>query len=457
MRKIFFITLLIVICKNTTNAQIKIVGDDYAATMTGSKEYYDRDVDFDKLFPLREQRGRLYPYLSSDDRSRGITNMLGDTVYLTNNLSEQPQGRLSESFIYIFKGNNRINTAPAGYYTIDGYIFCSDNAASIASTLNLDLDFFDFEKRTVKSLKEEILRYGEEFNWLENYLACRVLKSTTDSIFIYVYPYVHEFNACLLKFYNEAAKFIGNEVVFTSGYHKSWDNQCFYTAPFPKEGNYGTYEELNNVYDALTRNLVRLEDTKYEVTDIVLKDGVFYVVFTGAKTGSFSMEIHSLLYAYFAEDIDENYYDQPGNSNGDVACMEFRCPGTKKGTNDPCNGTIYVIPSDQIGVLEHRSKLVKAQQEKEVNNRKLQRDREKEKQETAFRNKMVAKYGDAIGPIIGEKQVSIGMTEEMCCDAWGKPMNTYRTTTKYGQSEVWCYNYKTRIYFFDGKVVQIDN
>ena len=49
------------------------------------------------------------------------------------------------------------------------------------------------------------------------------------------------------------------------------------------------------------------------------------------------------------------------------------------------------------------------------------------------------------------------MTKEMVKDSWGRPMNTYRTTTKFGQSEVWCYNYKTRVYFYNGKVVQIDD
>lgn len=472
MKKILFIALLIVIFKNTANAQIKVVGDDYVVTMTGSKEYYDHDVDFDRFFPRWEKRGCLYPYLSSYGSGRSfygeyIPNMLGDTMYFSNTLSEIPQPKkLSECFVYIFNGDTRVPNAPAGYYTIDGYIFCSDNAASIASTMNLNLDFFDFNKRTIQSLKDEILRKQDEFSEedLSKYQVCCVLKSTTDNIYIFAHTYIRdEFNACLLKFYNEATKFIGNEVVFTSGYHMAWDIKCFYTAPFPKEGVYQndcTYDKLNIVCDGLTQNLVRLEDAKYEVTDIVLKDGVFYAVFTGIKTGTFSMKINRILYAYSAEDIDEKYFDQPGNNNGDVACMEFRCPGPK-GTGtlfDPeCNGTIYVMPSDQIGVLERRSKMAKAQQEQELKNRKIQRDREREKQDAAFMNRMIAKYGDTFGSIIGKRRVSIGMTEEMCRDAWGKPMNTYRTTTKYGQSEVWCYNYKTRIYFFEGKVVQIDN
>lgn len=53
--------------------------------------------------------------------------------------------------------------------------------------------------------------------------------------------------------------------------------------------------------------------------------------------------------------------------------------------------------------------------------------------------------------------MAIGMTKEMCKDAWGTPINKYRTTTAGSVTEVWCYNYKTRIYFVNGKVQQIDD
>ena len=81
----------------------------------------------------------------------------------------------------------------------------------------------------------------------------------------------------------------------------------------------------------------------------------------------------------------------------------------------------------------------------------------KKQEQTEFRKLMISKYGYEKGEIIADKQIAIGMTAEMVRDAWGRPLNTYRTTTSNGLSEVWCYNYKTRVYFFDGKVVRIDN
>lgn len=461
MKKIILSTFFSIIFVCASEAQIKVVGDDYTATMTGSKKYYDHDVDFDKIFPRWEMNGSLYPDLSSYYKSNGYSmpNLLGDTIYLSKPLYEKPQPNritVNESFIYIYKGDSRFSVAPVGYYTIDGYIFCTDNADSITSSMNLNLSFFDFKERTSWHLKEEILRYQDRFSSsdLRKYQICCVLKSTTDSICVYAHTsYFRDIDACMLKFYNEAIRFIGKKVVITSGYHKDWDLQCFYRAPFTN------YEKLNIVCDALTQNILRLEDAEYIVSDVVLKDGVLYAIFAGTKTGTFSMEISRLIYAYSAEDIDEDYVfaEERGNKNGDVVCMEFRCPGNKKGSDDSCNGVFYIMASDQLGVLERRSKLAQAQKDNEYKRAKIQREREKKNQEETFKRKMIAKYGNTLGSIVGKKQVSIGMTTDMCKDAWGQPMNTYRTTTKYGQSEVWCYNYKTRVYFYNNKVVQIDD
>ena len=51
MKKIFFITLLIVIGKSIANAQIKVVDDDYRSSLTAAKSYYEQDVEFEKIFP----------------------------------------------------------------------------------------------------------------------------------------------------------------------------------------------------------------------------------------------------------------------------------------------------------------------------------------------------------------------------------------------------------------------
>lgn len=80
---------------------------------------------------------------------------------------------------------------------------------------------------------------------------------------------------------------------------------------------------------------------------------------------------------------------------------------------------------------------------------------EREKQE--YRASLVAIYGEEYGNLIADRKVAIGMTEEMCRKAWGRPHDTYNTTTKWGVSSVWVYNYKTSLYFYNGELKQIDN
>ena len=117
---------------------------------------------------------------------------------------------------------------------------------------------------------------------------------------------------------------------------------------------------------------------------------------------------------------------------------------------------IYWLAKKDVETLYQRPKIAQAQREKnrQIMNQKTKK-REKE-QHDLFRQKMISKYGNEKGILVSNHQIAIEMTTEMVSDAWGHPLNSYRTTTKYGQSEVWCYNYKTRVYFYNGKVVRID-
>lgn len=80
-----------------------------------------------------------------------------------------------------------------------------------------------------------------------------------------------------------------------------------------------------------------------------------------------------------------------------------------------------------------------------------------EREEQEYRASLVAIYGEKYGNLIADRKVAIGMTEEMCRKAWGRPHDKYNTTTKWGVSSVWVYNYKTSLYFYNGELTQIDN
>ena len=73
-----FLAVTIIFMSNSAMAQIKIVGNDYSQNLTGSKSYYDRDVDFENYFPVFSSAER-FPVLSPDfDR---FMNLTGDTIY----------------------------------------------------------------------------------------------------------------------------------------------------------------------------------------------------------------------------------------------------------------------------------------------------------------------------------------------------------------------------------------
>ncbi len=86
-----------------------------------------------------------------------------------------------------------------------------------------------------------------------------------------------------------------------------------------------------------------------------------------------------------------------------------------------------------------------------------ERKRKHEQEMRLRRARLVEKYGEAYGNMIADREVAIGMTEEMCRLSWGSPHDKYTTTTKWGVSSVWVYNYKTYLYFYNGELKQINN
>lgn len=79
-----------------------------------------------------------------------------------------------------------------------------------------------------------------------------------------------------------------------------------------------------------------------------------------------------------------------------------------------------------------------------------------EKRKSEKISQMIKKYGKYYGKIIGKNKVIIGMTKQMCEDAWGKPDTVNQTTTTYGTNEQWVYDY-SYLYFENGKLTTIQN
>ena len=67
------------------------------------------------------------------------------------------------------------------------------------------------------------------------------------------------------------------------------------------------------------------------------------------------------------------------------------------------------------------------------------------------------KYGQTNGKLISEGKVKIGMTKEMCIDAWGKPKSVNKSSGAWGVHEQWVYGLSSYLYFENGKLTSIQN
>ena len=501
MKKIFFITLLIVIsnCKSIANAQIKVVDDDYRSSLTAAKSYYEQDIEFERVFP-KAYLGAGYNVIdmgvncSETYNSIEMTiptnlNCLGDTLWNYSNKDLKHYGLRDRmeylGFGIMTDGEKEEVTwkIPMGYYVVSGYIIGRENLIKLLSmhfneedttsilhykdsgSGNWTKEYYGIGKtRTIKQLKEAILL--SEFKYLPNEYIAYVKLSSVDTInnkrFEYYTPRLSElFN---VKFYDEIRKqFLNKKIILVQG-----DQIEFYKN---KKNNDENLKGIGAIWsDAMTDEKLKLADSMFTVEDVVVKlkkerDRTvphLYAIVKGENTGSFAIEPQSIEYKYYVQAFDDirDGMRHPNYTN-------YGCPNLKLETNsyyEKFNAIrendykkIWQLVTDSINIINKEVKQKKLIEEKQRLSYQKERELKEIQRKENFRNSMITKYGLEKGQLIGNKRIAIGMTKEMCKDAWGHPMNIYRTTIKYGQSEVWCYNYKTRVYFFNNKVVQIDN
>ena len=415
MKKILSFTLLLLACISIANAQIKIVGNEYSDSLSAAKKYYEQDIDFNALVTI------------------------GDTFYLSEtHLMKGSEFTTNENGLF-----DGCLDMPIGYYVRSGYVFCIENENAIRVSAHLPQYQYssysrDLEK-TIYNLKEELLYLTNEESEDKERMVFGYLRyiifNSTDTNNTHTYYCKPDIRPIIsLSYYNELRTFINKEVVIGV---VTWDSLYSYQV----------------ILDDLTGNLIRLKDKSFLFKDVVLKGNNLYIVLEGKETGSFGREVENIVYAYDKYDLLKN----DNSSTGDIACFIIRGKQIDVGDYFYEMEDFFVIKKGDIKNLYARPKIASAQHEKELKIKQRQLDKERKKKEENFRRKMIAKYGAEKGTLVGNRQVAIGMTEEMVRDAWRRPWNTYRTTTKYGKSEVWCYNYKTRVYFYNGKVVQIDD
>ena len=466
MKKTIFVAFFLLTSISFVNAQIKIVGDDYSETLTGAKAYYERDVDFESVFPSlssKEYYGSLSPYFSCiGDLSqyRFQINRTGDTVYLIHEINLKESGEFAYGFAIDSYGN-LVSALPSGYYVIQGYTFCSEETEKVEENAGLHGVSYCSTRYSSKELKENILKEKDKLK-IERYIGYIILnKVNNDGTNNHIVAYLN-LRTCLAQlnfncyhwrnmnediifteFYNEIKKtFIGQKVVLSYGF----DNNL-------KEINFNPL-----IKDGLRDEVFKLDDRVFSFKDIVMKDnGHFFAILEGENSGSFSIEVKNIKYLYSIANkelypscdymCDLLKSKNPNNTIKDISALVAKSE----------KNLLWIVREQDLSIMKKRASLSKEQSIKEVQSKAKQIKQQKQVQENEYKKLMIEKYGAEYGTIVGKHQIAINMTKEMCRDAWGNPMNNYRTTTSFGQSEVWCYNYKTRVYFYNGKVVQIDD
>lgn len=100
---------------------------------------------------------------------------------------------------------------------------------------------------------------------------------------------------------------------------------------------------------------------------------------------------------------------------------------------------------------------VKTEAEREDQQEQQEMEKRMANEKQQRRADLIANYGEEFGNMIADKKIVLGMTKDMCYEAWGNPQDKYNTTTSLGNTSVWVYNYKTSLYFYDGVLKQIDH
>jgi len=128
-------------------------------------------------------------------------------------------------------------------------------------------------------------------------------------------------------------------------------------------------------------------------------------------------------------------------------------------------GQILLKNPNKISNFIEENEYVKQKAEKKMQQAQIdakQKEAEKRRIENekqayeSFKKKCITKYGTVDGEMIAQNKVKIGMTKEMCKDAWGSPFWTDKTTTELHVLESWYFGFGYSLHFENNKLIIID-
>jgi hypothetical protein len=112
----------------------------------------------------------------------------------------------------------------------------------------------------------------------------------------------------------------------------------------------------------------------------------------------------------------------------------------------------FIFHEDFLKLQEIQRKKNAAAKAKAEAEAKMYAERQAEKNKN-----IIEKYGSYYGNLIIQGRVVIGMTKEMCREAWGEPKDINRTETAWTIHEQWVYYGNRYLYFENDKLTTIQN
>lgn len=178
-------------------------------------------------------------------------------------------------------------------------------------------------------------------------------------------------------------------------------------------------------------------------------------------------------------EIDLRYEIRKEDNNG-TQISENKIVQVKSGSNWLCSSVTllkndrsydihYILENshnEQIAVKDLRGFLLKNEvavidadkrrTAQELAEKRQHEEKIREEKEKKYRIECIKKYGQHLGGLIAEGKLEIGMTKEMCKEAWGSPYDFKKVTTALGDYDLWYYSWGIRLSFANGKLARID-
>ena len=168
----------------------------------------------------------------------------------------------------------------------------------------------------------------------------------------------------------------------------------------------------------------------YTCTDILLNEGAYWAVLENGDT-RFTLEIRKI---------------------GEVSLGPTPSHNLKSAYWSNSNGIGYfkIYPESEYKRINRLFAQTAAEQRQSAMQAEAKRKAEEQKRQQDIINR----YGTTYGNYIINHQVALGMTREMCREAWGRPLSQTSVQNSLGVSEVWMYGFG-RLFFSNGKLTEI--